>query len=276
MKRAVKVSVGMSSIVVLCLVLSACPVTSQDCANAVNKYANTLQQFQNAEITLHTSMGADGVTPLISDATHKEILQGEIAASTAGHNLDAAISLASQGADPSQYVTLAQSSFDAMVAAINVADPATQQKLQTAAKVAGDALANAISLIQTLKAATPAAVTPAVAPAKTSSNHNPIPLWMFLFPVAGLAIAGASITLNGTLQLISLLASLEPEAFSLVLAFTTSLKGKTTAQIVAMNETLFNSVDATAQQQLNLTAPSAVPLQPDTSAAGESVAKPLK
>jgi hypothetical protein len=267
MKRRIAVSsIGIAGVVTLCLLLTACPVTSADCANAVNKYANALSAFQDGEISLHNTTKLDNSVPpqqvpLISDATHVSIIHAEQAASKAGHDLDAAVGLANNGADPSQYVSLAQQSFDAMVTQINIGDVATQQKLMLLAQGAGDALKNAISLIQALRAAKAPAGTPAPAPApaptpapanpapatNTSQSGHHLPLWAFLvLPLGAAAFSSAA----GILQLLTIITQLEPVAFQLILSFATSLKGKSEADIVALNEALFNKVDTTAAAEL--------------------------
>lgn len=253
MRRTVKISIGVTLSAILCLALFACKVNTQQCAAAVNRYANALSTFQDAEIALH---GSGQVT----DVVHIKIIQGEQAASKAGHDLDAAINLASTGADPSQFVTLAQQSFDAMVAQINVGDPATQQKLILGANAAGDALKNAISLIEALRDANastkPSPVTPAspsTPPGAQSKAHGLSMLWAFmLLPIGGIVLDAA-----GIIALLQIAVQLEPEAFSLITNFATSLKGKSAADLIAMNETLFNKVDATAEAQL--APPAAVP-----------------
>lgn len=271
MKRVVKMSVAVSGLAILCLILTACPITTQVCANGVNKYANALSSFQDAEIKLHQTLVSDKSVPpkqvpLISDLTHINILHSEKAASKAGRDLDAAIALADAGADPSEYVKLAQSSFDDLIMQLGpVIDGPTHDKLILAAQVAGDALKNAISLIEALRASKPAAVVapavltphrapdpavPVVTNLSTRNSHG-LPLWVLGLPLIGLAAgAGALAGLDATVKLLGIIVTLEPVAFDLIVKFATSLKGKSTAEILAMNEQIFGKVDATADAEL--------------------------
>lgn len=258
MKRTVKLGIATSGIAILCLIMAACVVTAKDCANGVNKYANALSAFQDGAIKLHDQK-------LIADPVYVNILHAEKAASKAGRDLDAGIALAVKGADPKEYVTLAQAAFDDMLLQLDsVVDPATQDKLNLSAQLAGDALKNAISLIEALRASKPTIVqlvphsperppdpgTPVVTNLSTRSPHS-LPLWVFSLPLIGL-VAGAGVLagVDATLKLLQVVVTLEPVAFDLILKFATSLKGKSEAEILAMNEQIFGKVDATADAEL--------------------------
>jgi hypothetical protein len=237
----------------LCLILAACKVTSQNCADAVNKYANTLSAFQDAEIQMHDQKK-------VSDSTHLTILEAEKLASHAGRDMDAGILLASTGADPTKYIALAEKTY-ADLSTIVYADASANQGLSTLLSAAGAALKNAISLITALRSQTPSsAPAPAVAKPASYTSHNmphQMPLWPFtILPLMGLAAIGGG--LAAAAQLLQILMQLEPVAFDLVVKFATSLKGKSTAEILALNESLFDKIDSTiASEEAKLKNPSA-------------------
>jgi hypothetical protein len=236
MKIAMKRSAQVAALTLMCLAMMAVGSCNKahTAANAVNKYAEALSHFQDAEIKAHNAGRVD-------DATHRKILEAEKAAAVSGKNLDAAILIANQGGDASSFIDLADKGFTDLVAVIDAKDPQTQQELSTLANLAGALLKNAIVLIHQIKpSATPAPVTPA-------------PGLAFTFLIAGAAIAGATGSLAGILALLNLVATFEPIALDLVLKFAQSLKGKTTEEIVAMNEQLFGKVIATADAELEKT-----------------------
>jgi len=55
---------------------------------------------------------------------------------------------------------------------------------------------------------------------------------------------------NGLVNLINLVTKLEPFAFDLITKLTTSLAGKTEAEVEAMSDALFDKIDATADAEL--------------------------
>ncbi len=227
MKNKLHSTLAIGALLATCIVLSACPTSNavQNASNAVNKYASTLSAFQDAEITLHNSAK-------ISDSTHHSILEAELVAAKAGHELDAAIAVASHGNDPSQYIDVATQAFSAMEATVN-GDSVSKQELTLTVEAAGAALKNAITLINALRS-------------------KPVPatwLWaLCLLPLMGMA---ATIDATQVIQLLQIAIQLEPVAFDLITKFATSLKGKTTEEILAMNESLFSKVEQTAQDELN-------------------------
>lgn len=233
-----------ASVVAACIAIAACPNNDQvkSAAAAVNRYGTTLSSLQDAEIQLHTA----GKVP---EAVHAKILQSEIVAAKAGHALDAGIGVASKGNDPSAYIDAAQGSFDDMLTAIKM-DPNTAQGLELAVNTASSALKNAVTMIQQLKASKPSPSTPAAPPA----SAPPSAVWLLLgliFPM--MAAAGVGVT--QVVSLLNLIVQLEPVAFDLVTKLATSLKGKTTEEVLAMNEQIFSKVEMTAQAELNKTVP---------------------
>jgi len=237
MKQRLKLSIGITTLLGACFVLAACPNAVQDASNAVNKYANTLSAFQDAEIKLHDA-------GKISDAKHVSILQAEIVAAKAGHDLDAAIAVASKGNDPAQYVDVATKSFDDMIAITNT-DPTGNQELALVANTASAALKNAISLIQALRANPPKANGPASVPMWA--------LWLLPFMFAAGAVGGVQLT--QAVALLQIVMQLEPVAFDLIVKLAASMKGKTADEILAMNESLFSKVEQTAQDELAKVSP---------------------
>jgi hypothetical protein len=203
---------------------------------AVNKYANSLSKFQDAEIQQHN----DGK---VDDATHRSILNYEKIAAKAGRNLDQAILLANTGGDAQQYIDQANNSFNDLVGAIVTKDEATKKTLQALADVSSALLKNAISLIK--------AITPQNQPKPTSSPNNGAPSLVFamlsLFLV-GMAAGGGG--LQSALDLLLAVTKLEPIAFDLILNLAKSLAGKTTEEVLAMNETIFGKVEQTADDEL--------------------------
>lgn len=238
MKKQLKLTFAVVPLIVACIILSACPTSNavQDASNAVNKYANTLSAFQDAEITLHNSAK-------ISDSTHHSILEAELVAAKAGHELDAAIAVASHGNDPSQYIDVATQAFTAMEATVN-GDSTSKQELSLTVEAAGAALKNAITLINSLRSSKP---SPSVPKADNQLNYS------WLWALGLLPLMGMAATFDGAqvIQLLQILLQLEPVAFDLITKFATSLKGKTTEEILAMNESLFSKVEQTAQDELN-------------------------
>lgn len=238
MKKKVTVGAAIGGIVVLCLILSACPVTSQNCAAAVNRYANTLDAVANGAKTLHDE-------GKVNDNQYRQVLEGEKAAITSGKELDQAILLADTGADPSKYVDLAQKSYDDLKVYVG-ADPVTKASLDAVVKTAGAALDNAITLIRTLRDNKAAAGA-----VKTGSNKpSPRIPWAFYMPLFGMAAIGALGGIAKAAQLLSLVADLEPIAFNLIVNFATSLKGKTTQELVTMNEAMFAKTEALVDSEL--------------------------
>jgi len=218
-------------------------------AVAVNKYAEALSHFQDAEIKWH-DIGEKAVAACklrggaagecaklvkVDAATHHKILVAEKAAAQAGRNLNAAITLANNGGDPTLYVDAAQNTFDDLLAVVKADDPQAQQELTSLAGAAGALLKNAVSVIQAIKKAdlNPGGTFPGLA---------------FLF--LGLTLAGATVSLGKVLELLNALVELEPIAFDLVLKLSRSLKGKTTEEVVAMNEAIFGKVEAVADAEL--------------------------
>lgn len=228
LNRFSKLSVVLGCIAIGILLCGfSCEQSAQSAATAVNKYAESLSHFQDAEIIAHTNK-------LVSDEDHRRILEGEKIASKAGQDLDAAIVLAGQGADTSAYIATAEKAFADL---LDVVKSTNQANLQLLAQAAGDVLQNAITLIQTIK------------PQKTAAIPVPHPLFGmgFLF-LLGMAAMGGGIT--GAIALLNIASQLEPVGFDLVMKFADSLKGKSVDEIVAMNEKLFGKVDATADAEL--------------------------
>lgn len=228
-RKQQKYGVSISSGVAIASVLTALILLSgwscqqaKSAAVAVNRYGESLSHFQDAEITAHTQGKVD-------DATHGKILNAEKVAAQAGHNLDAAISIANSGGDPGQYVDVAQKAYNDLIGLVNSTN---QQNLMVLGQAAGDLLKNAISLIQTIK---PQPKAPAT--------------WMFLsFGVLGFAAVGAS--LASVVQLLNLITALEPAAFDLIVKLAQSLQGKSTEEVLALNEQLFTKVETTADDEL--------------------------
>lgn len=212
-----------AALVLICAGFS-CSTSVKSAAVGVNKYAESLSHLQDAEITAHNAGSVD-------DATHKQILEAEKLASKAGHELDTAIALAAQGADASQYVDAAQNTFNDLLDVIN---PTNKQELVLLAQASGALLKNAISLIH------------AIHPAPVKPSPAGLAFWMMGFGLIGMA----AIDVNGVIQLLNLVVSLEPAAFDLVLKLTQSLQGQSTDQVLAMNEAIFGKVDATADAEL--------------------------
>lgn len=231
---------GFVAVALLCLATTACKVTATDAATAVNKYAISLQGFHDAEQTLHETNKADG-TPVVSDALHFEIIGAEQTAVKAGKSLDAAITVAANGGDVSSYITVAQNAYDDLISTVK-ADPDTLQALTLSIHVAGDALKNAISVLNALKNKT-------AAPLPTTSHNSGLAfaLWVtFLLPM-GLAAGGGIgglVTAQNIVQLLQIVVAIEPVAFDLVLKLASSLKGKSTEEILAMNESIFDKLAA--------------------------------
>lgn len=223
MKR-VKVVAGISLIIVAALILAACP--AKDAAVAVNRYGTSLSAFQDAVQTAHDQGAVD-------DVTYRKLLNDEKLAAKAGQDLDAAITIASQGGDYTEYITSAEASFGDLVNAIR---PTNSQGLLALAKASGDLLENAISLIRSIKGAPPS---------KPSPLGNSLAVWLL-----GLGVFGMAIQLPEVLQLLALASALEKPAFDLVVKLATSLKGQTTDQVLALNEQIFGKVEATADAEL--------------------------
>ena len=235
MRIAIKRTAQFTALAILCLAMmgvGSCD-KAKSAATAVNKYAEALSHFQDAEIKAH-SLGK------VDDATHRKIQEAVKAAAGAGKNLDAAILIANNGGDPSQYIDLATKSFGDMVVLIKANDPQTQQSLVVLVQLAGAQLKTAIVLIRQLHAA-------GVPPPPPST---PKPGIVITFLLLGAAVAGAAGSLDRILALLNLIATFEPIALDLVLKFAQSLKGKSTEEIVAMNEQLFGKVIATADAEL--------------------------
>jgi len=80
-----------------------------------------------------------------------------------------------------------------------------------------------------------------------SQNGHPGLFWaMCLLPMMGLV----AISVPQAIQLLQIAIELEPVAFDLVARFARSLKGKSTEEILAMNESLFSKVEQTANDEL--------------------------
>src|SRR6185312_331103 len=135
----IKTSLMVVAIAAICLALAACP--NQDAVKsasaAVNKYANALSAFQDAEIKLHDA-------GKVRDAQHKEILDAELYASKAGRSLDAAIAVAAKGNDPKAYIDVAEKAANDLIRAVG-SDANTYEHLQLTITGVSDALQNAIS-----------------------------------------------------------------------------------------------------------------------------------
>lgn len=229
-RKQQKCGVSISSGVAIASVLTALILLSgwscqqaKSAAVAVNRYGESLSHFQDAEITAHTQGKVD-------DDTHERILKAEKVAAQAGHNLDAAISIANSGGDPTQYVDVAQKAYNDLIGLVNSTN---QQNLIVLGQAAGDLLKNAISLIRTIK-----------------PQPKPAPgTWMFVsFGVLGFAAAGVG--LFQAIQLLTLITALEPVAFDLLLKLAQSLQGKSTEEVLALNEQLFTKVETTADEEL--------------------------
>lgn len=204
-------------------------------AVAVNKYAESLSHFQDAEIVYYQDGGK------IDDATHRSILGAEKLAAEAGKNLDKAITAAANGGDANQYIDLANSSFADMVTAIVVKDVNTRSELIALSNISSSLLKNAISLIQAIKPPKPAPPTPAP-PARS--------LYLSLSLAFMFGMATGAGTLTQILALLNAVALLEPVAFDLVLKLAQDLQGKTVDEVVAMNEAIFGKVTTVADAEI--------------------------
>jgi hypothetical protein len=228
--------VGVLAIALSLINASSCGTSAATAATAVNKYANSLSAVQDAEIKWH-GLGK------IDDVSHIKFQKDMKTASTAGKSLDAAITLAAQGADSSMYVTAAEKAFTDISADIHFSDPATQMELTTLVQAAGDLLQNSIALIHQIKG-NPSPIKP--------SPAAPGGLALFLgFGVMGFAAIGVG--LSDAVKLLSLITTLEPIAFNLILQLAQSMKGKSVEEIVALNEQLFGKVNSTADAEIAAT-----------------------
>ena len=240
MKKKALLIGPISAITVACVMLAACPNNNQvkQAADAVNRYGTTLSSLQDAEIQLHS----EGKVP---DDLHVKILNAEKVAAKAGHDMDAGIEVASKGNDPSQYTDVASQTFQDLVNAIKL-NPQTQQGLQLAITTADAALKNAITMIQQLRASKPSPATPA------PTSPSGLAIWLLVAGLFPMMAAGGDInvTIGGAVKLLNLIMELEPVAFDLIMKLATSLKGKTTEEILAMNEQLFTKVETTADAEL--------------------------
>lgn len=59
-----------------------------------------------------------------------------------------------------------------------------------------------------------------------------------------------ALDVNAVINLLNLITKLEPIAFDLVAKLVTSLQGKTAEEVEAMNDALFDKIDATADAEL--------------------------
>lgn len=228
MKKSIRYGAVVSLAAVLVLLTAGFSCNqAKSAAVAVNRYAESLSHFQDAEITAHDAGSVD-------DATHRQILEAEKLAAKAGQELDTAIALANQGADYSQWIDNAQKTFDDLLAVVK---PTNKQDLVLLAEATGALLKNAISLIQ--------AVHPAQAPAP--AQHSGTGLAMILM---SLGVFGMAFSVSDALKLLTLITALEPAAVDLVLKLAQSLQGKSTDEVVAMNEALFGKVDTVADQEI--------------------------
>ena len=230
---------------------SSCNDSAKTASVAVNKYANSLSSFQDAEIKMHDAGKVD-------DDMHREILKKEKMAATAGLALDKAIAIASSGGDYSAYIDSAEATFNDLVAQAKANDLQTQQELITYAATAGALLKNAVALI---KAIQPAPKAPGA-------------FWFMFLPL----MAAAALPFSKWFELLQIVSTLEPIAFELVTNLAKSLKGQTAEQVLALNERLFNKVTQTADAELAKLPPesgiAAAPASPAPSASSGASATP--
>lgn len=224
---------GISCILLFTMAASKCD-SSHAAANAVNKYANSLSAVQKAVIQAKANGQVDAATDI-------KIEQAIVVASHAGRNLDTAIGLALQGASTNQYIDAANGAFQDLVGLLKSNDPATQQALDTVANASAALLKNAISLVLAIK------------PANQSSipvHHYPYGLWLLGCFLPMMAAAGASTPLSKIVSLLNNILTLEPVAVDLIVNLAQNLQGKTTDQIIAMNEQLFGTIEQTAASEI--------------------------
>lgn len=231
MKRLAPIC-GLAVILALCLGASTCN-KAHAAADANHKYAVSLDSFQQAEIKEHSNGKVD-------DALHIQIQEAVKAASESGKALDQGILLASKGADAGEYIQKASESFNQLSGLIKFKDPTTQQVLSDLVKASSDLLQNAITLIQQLRSEN---ATKAPAPSGMA-------FFLLMFPLLGMAaVTGA----GAALALVGQILELEPIAFTLVANLVQNLKGKTTEEIVAMNEQIFSKISSTADSEIAAT-----------------------
>lgn len=237
LKRRASAVLALMCLVVLVAGFS-CDKSAKSAAVAVNRYAESLSHFQDACMTAHGQGQID-------DSTYRKILGAEKSAAIAGQHLDAAIAIASQGGDYSQYIAEANRSFADLMSAVNASN---KQDLILIAQGISSVLQNAITLIQQIKAQIPA----------KPAGAGGLAFWLTM---GGLPVLGMAVDANAVLRLLQLILALEPAAFDLVAKLTESLTGKTTEEVLAMNDTLFGKVVAEADQEL-------AKLPPETPPAG--------
>lgn len=130
---------------IICLGLAGCPHSAdKTAATIVQKYAVSLDGFQQAEIKAH-----DAIPSFVPDDLHRKIQHDFIDAARAGKELDNGILVAKQGGNPKAYIDAALLTVGRLEADVRlVADPVKEQELQLLLKVATDVLDNAITFLK--------------------------------------------------------------------------------------------------------------------------------
>lgn len=239
MKRAVKRSIAPILCLAACLVLAACPNDTKNAANGVHAYLVSLKSFQDAEVQLHN----DGKVP---DALHFNIQDKVKIANGVARHLDAAVLAKTQGKDVTAYIDEAKGTFQDILTATAL-DANTKQGLSLVAQAADDALKNAIMLIEAVKVQQAA---PKPSPTQ-STRQIPWLLWAFALPMfaAGGGMVVGDPRAQAIFDIVRIALQLEPIAAQALSEFLKT-KGQDTAAILALNQTLEDEIDATADAEL--------------------------
>ena len=142
-------------LLLLSVSLSGCPkgTVAQQALTAVNKYANSLNAFQQAVAIAHKN-------GTLSDDEDR-LLQTKIAAAAqAGAISDAAIVAVANGGDATSEIAAAQAALEDLInsGVAGIKNATTKQELNLAITASADLLETAIALVGQLKAASVAPV----------------------------------------------------------------------------------------------------------------------
>jgi hypothetical protein len=129
------------AVLILMVGLAGCPKDKpQAAAGYVQRYAVSLEAFQNAEIKAHD-------TGFVTPELHNDFQNDFIKAAQAGEDLDKGIVIASNGGSPKEYIDAAYTTSDALITDLNlIKDEKKRAELQLLFKASRDVLNTGISI----------------------------------------------------------------------------------------------------------------------------------
>lgn len=139
-----KTKLAAATLVILSLTLAGCD-KARKAAEAINRYAISLDAAQKVEIEAHKSA-------IITNDEHRKLQQSFIRAAQAGKSLNHGLVAALQGGDPKAQLDAATQTLDALINDLDVIHDADKRnELKALMLAVKAALQNAITLIQAVK-----------------------------------------------------------------------------------------------------------------------------